>query len=88
MNKYNAYEKVNRNLYKLQGKYYRLFGTGITPNGCWVINPKMVELVDINIATGLDVYGGQIYIDNVVGTVNACNAYISYLTVAQIIGIE
>lgn len=52
-------ERVNTNLYKKDGKYYRLFGSGVTPNGCWVINPKFIELKDIEVATGKDVYGEE-----------------------------
>ena len=76
MDKYETYEKVKANLYKHQGKYYRLFGTGITPNGCWIINPVMVELLDIDIATGKDIYGERIPFSDVIGTVSAGNTYI------------
>ena len=59
-------------LYKKGSKYYRLFARGITPNGCWLIAPKMVHLKDINIATGKDIYGKSIQIaGGVTGTVNA-----------------
>lgn len=52
-------EKINNNLYQENGIYYRLFGYGITPNQCWVISPIFVELVDIDIATGKDIYGNK-----------------------------
>ena len=52
-------ERINSNLYKKNGKYYRLFGSGVTPNGCWVINPTYKQLKDIDIATGKDVYGEE-----------------------------
>jgi len=74
--KFTDFEKTARNLYKMGGRYYRLHGTGITPNGCWVINPVMVELKDIDIATGNDVYGERIVIDNIAGTVNHGHEYI------------
>lgn len=44
-------------------KYYRLHASGITANGCWLVNPKMVQITDINVSTGLDVTNGvQIYL--------------------------
>lgn len=52
-------EKINNNLYQEDGIYYRLFGLGITPNQYWVISPIFVELVDIDIATGKDIYGNK-----------------------------
>ena len=70
------FNKINRNLYRLGNKYYRLYGTGITDNGCWVINPIMRELIDINIASGLDIIGTEIKIDNICGTVNAGHEFI------------
>lgn len=50
---------------------YRLFGTGVTPNGCWVVNPEMRELADIDVATGKDVYGSDVLEFDCCGTVNA-----------------
>ena len=70
-------EKTRSNLYKANGKYYRLFGTGITDNGCWVLNPKMVELKDIDVASGRDVYGEEIIFSDVAGTVSSGNAYMA-----------
>lgn len=52
-------EQINSNLYKQDGKYYRLFGYGVTPNGCWVISPFYKHLLDINVESGLDVYGEE-----------------------------
>jgi hypothetical protein len=75
---YNEFEQVGRNLYKKGGKYYRLFGTHITDNKCWIINPKMVELRDINIASGNDFYGDEIVISDVMGTVPRNKEYIRY----------
>jgi len=75
---FNEFKQKAANLYKLSGRYYRLFGIGITPNGCWVIAPKMVELLDIDIATGKDIYGSEIKIHDIIGTVNASNQYIKY----------
>ena len=72
------FEKMSTsNLYKRDGRYYKLQGTGITPNRHWVINPSMVELLDIDIATGKDIYGDTIILDNIVGTVPAYNQFIS-----------
>ena len=63
--------QVNRNLWKHEKTYYRLFADGKTPNGCWLVNPKMVELKDIDIATGSDVYGGAVVCFGCIGTVQA-----------------
>lgn len=73
---------INRgkNLYmnKESGKYYRLFAKGITPNGCWLVAPKFIELVDIDTATGQDVYGDDVYsLPDVTGTVSS---YIEFIT--------
>ncbi len=75
---YSEVTKIRTNLYRANNRSYRLFGTGITPNGCWVINPKMVELVDIDVASGADVYGTESPIDDVTGTVAAGNQFVSY----------
>jgi hypothetical protein len=81
---YNEFIQVNKNLYQIEFskitdyRYFRLFGTGITDNGCWIINPKMVELKDIDIPTGKDVYGTEIIINDVIGTVSAYKEYIKY----------
>lgn len=72
--KYSSFTKVSgrSGLYKKGSKYYRLFAKGITPNGSWLIAPKMVHLKDINIATGKDIYGKSIQIaGGITGTVNA-----------------
>jgi hypothetical protein len=76
---YNEFAKVGTNLYKANGDYYRLFGTGITDNGCWIINPKMVELKDIDIVTGNDIYGTEIKINDITGTVSASREYRQYI---------
>jgi len=76
MNSMNDFERVNRNLYKKDKKYFRLFGHGITPNNCWIIAPKMIELVDIDIASGNDVYGDTVIEFDCVGTVSAYYEYI------------
>lgn len=75
----NDLEQVGHNLYKYDGKYYRLFGKGITPNNCWVIAPKMVELADIDVATGNDIYGeNELEFNGVTGTVGAPRQHIKY----------
>ena len=74
--KLEDFTKVNRNLYKdADGKYFRLFATGETPNRCWLINPAMRELLDIDIATGKDIYGGTSTFPDVCGTVSICNEW-------------
>ena len=70
MQKYSDFERVNDNLWKNNGHRYRLTARGVTPNSCWLINAVMVELIDIDIATGKDIYGDEHYdLEN--GTVQA-----------------
>lgn len=76
----NEFEKVHRNLWKAGGSYYRLFAIGITPNGCWLINPKMRLLQDIDIASSNDIYGASIAIDNITGTVSASHEFVRSTT--------
>ena len=59
-------------------KSYRLFAHGITPNGCWLIAPKMVELVDIDIATSSEIYGQELSFSDVTGTVPGTYNFIKY----------
>ena len=56
-----GFEQVGRNLWKYDGHYFRLFGKGITPNRCCLAGAHMRELLDIDVATGLDVYGGWVH---------------------------
>ena len=77
-NSFHDFKMVGRNLYFRYGIYYKLHGTGITPNGCWVINPKMVELVDVDVPTGQEVWGQEIVIHDIAGTVPAQREYIRY----------
>ena len=53
------FEKVGTNLWKRDGKHYRLFAHSVTPNGCWLASPYMQQLNDIDTATGLDVFGNS-----------------------------
>jgi len=55
--KINSFQRINANLWKRGRYYFRLFANGVTPNECWLINPRMVELKDIEISSGNDVYG-------------------------------
>lgn len=68
-NSINDFKQTGRNSYFQDGKLYRLFGRGTTPNGCWVICPVMKQVKDIEIATGEDVYGGEIIGLGSIGTV-------------------
>ena len=77
-NSINDFERTNRNFYKANGKSYRLFAQGVTPNGCWLINAKMVELVDIDVATGKDVYGKDVIEFEATGIVGAPREYVHY----------
>jgi hypothetical protein len=69
----NDVRNLGRNLWQrngIHGVYYRLFASGVTPNGCWLINPVMRELLDIDVASGKDVYGpNTLEFDGVTGTV-------------------
>lgn len=76
-NSINDFTQINRNLWKRNGKYYRLTGMGITPNGCWIIAPTMVELIDIDIATGNDVYGAEMVKFDATGAIMAGHEYIA-----------
>ena len=53
------YTNIHLNLWRhnVTGKYYRLFAFGVTPNNCWLYGAKMVELIDIDVKTGKDVFG-------------------------------
>lgn len=68
----SKFEKATRslNLWKSDGKWFRLFANGVTPNGCWLINPKMINLVSIDIETGNDLYS-DIIIELDMSTVNS-----------------
>lgn len=70
-----GFEKVGRNLWKYDGHYFRLFGKGITPNGCWLAGAQMRELVDIDVATGNDIYGNWIQ-DLELGTVGIYDEHV------------
>lgn len=52
------------------GRNYRLFGAGITPNGCWRLHPCFREIVDYDVATGETIYGEPIELEY--STVPAC----------------
>ena len=56
VNEIKGFEQVGRNLYKFDGHYFRLFGKGITPNGCWLAGAEMRQLLDIDTATGNDIF--------------------------------
>ena len=73
----NDLEHRGRNLWTYEGRYYRMYANGITPNNCWLIAPELRELVDIDVATGDDVYGpGRLEFDGVTGTVPSAFEYI------------
>lgn len=74
----NEFNRVNRNLYKYNNRYFRLFGKSVTPNGCWIVAPVMKELRDIDVATGKDVFGSIEIKFDVVGTVQAGREFITY----------
>jgi hypothetical protein len=75
-NTLNDYEKIGSNLWKANGKYYRLTGIGITPNGCWIIAPELHQLDDISIVTGQDSYGAEVIKFDITGTVSSAHNYI------------
>jgi hypothetical protein len=74
-NAIRGYEQVGNNLYKYDGHYFRLFGFGITPNDCWLAGAQMRQLVDIDTATGNDVYSNWIQ-ELELGTVRIYSEYI------------
>lgn len=74
----NDFVVVYRNLYKHNGKYYRLFAKGVSPNGCWLTAPVMIELKDIDVSTGNDIYGPSNFVFDVWGSVQAGVEYIHY----------
>jgi len=76
-NSINDFTQINRNLWKKNSKYYRLTGMGITPNGCWIIAPTMIELIDIDAATGNDIYGAEVIKFDATGTVMTGNEYVN-----------
>lgn len=55
--KFHHFERVNNNLYKYNKKYFKLFGTNTSSNHCWIENAIMVELIDLDTATGKFVFG-------------------------------
>ena len=59
MTKMSDMTQVGRNLYRSGSKYYRLFAHGVTPNSCYLITPVLRQLLDIDTATGNDVYGEE-----------------------------
>ena len=77
-NTLNQFERLGNNLYRTGVGYWRLFAKGITPNGCWLIAPKMILLKDINIATGSDVFDSAELLFDACGTVPATYPYIKY----------
>lgn len=76
-NQIDAFEKVGRNLYRTGAGYWRLFAAGITPNGCWLMAPKMRELKDIDVASGKDVYGPAEVEFEICGTVSSGRDFIT-----------
>jgi hypothetical protein len=77
MNKYSDFKRISHNLYKLDSEYFRLFAQGITPNGCWLINPEMHQLLDIEAASGNYIYGDKIIQFDCCGTVPASCGYVN-----------
>lgn len=71
MNSINEFTQVGTNFYKRGAKYFRLFGRGVTPNGCWILAPEMREVVEFDIATGKDIFGTETVKFDVTGSVTA-----------------
>jgi len=75
MKRLRDFQLVRGSLWSRSSKYYRLTAGSVTPNGCWLVHPRMVEISDIDIATGSDVETGKVYhLEN--GTVPASCAYV------------
>jgi len=74
------FEQKGRSLYLSlhQVGYYRLFSKGITDNGCWHYGCYLQRVIDIDAATGKDIYALEpvIMIDN--GTVPASFETVRY----------
>jgi hypothetical protein len=75
---FRAFEQVGRNLYRTGSGYWRLAAIAVSPNGCWLLAPKMVELQDIDTASGTDILGSAQVVFDVCGTVPACYEFLSY----------
>ena len=74
----SEFTKINSNLYKFEDKLFKLFGMGITPNGCWILAPEMRE-VDIDIASGEYIYSGLVITcTDLCGTIQAGPEFIRY----------
>lgn len=69
------YAQVGRNLYRRGDKYFRLFGVGVTDNGCWIIAPEMREMIELDIASGKYIYGPEVVKFCVMGEVTADVAF-------------
>ena len=78
MANFYKFKRVGTNLYKAGKKYFRLFGKGITPNGCYIIAPKLKELRDIDVASGNDIWGDLEVNFSVIGSVSSGPEYIYY----------
>ena len=64
------------NLYKRDGKWYKLAANGISPNGCWLLCPKMVQVLDMETATGKLIYGSESF-QLQTGSVSAGHSYLT-----------
>lgn len=75
---FNSFVKVSSssNLYRFDGKYFRLWATGSTD--CWLINPKMVEVKEIDADAGRNIWGSVVYEFCAWGTVPSSYQYIRY----------
>ena len=70
------YATFNTNLYKRNGIYYKLFATGISTNGCWLNNAKLVEIKDVIAETGEYDYGSIEIIFEPCGTIPSHHKFI------------
>lgn len=73
--KFDEVEKINRNLYIYNKHYYKLFASGVTPNGCWVVNALLREIIDIESESGTDVFGSSMILFGE-GEVSSSNEFI------------
>lgn len=66
------YRRCGQTLYQnvATGTYYRLVAYGVSPNGCWLIDPRLYELLDINAGSGDDVYGPGVVNFEYCGTIS------------------
>lgn len=70
-------KKVGINLYKHEDSYFKMFATNITPNGCWLSNASLKEVLDVDAYSGNYVYGNKV-LQFDTGVVPSSNTFIKF----------